>query len=229
MTIPEPTEAETGWLIELRGNVPSWWMLTNDDFVGIWTTDSIAALRFARKQDADAYIEETGWTEAFATEHEWLDGKSTIAAASARPIAESATVAAVAQRTRALTFSALTMDEHMDLVRAVAQGLRPALSPQTATVERGQADGVEMPWQNRSTVEYLLSLIDNACDDGFDLDEDGPLVAEIRSALAASPPEQDGWQCSDFVADPCGSARCANCGKRRHEHPAPPLSAEKQP
>lgn len=26
------------------------------------------------------------------------------------------------------------------------------------------------------------------------------------------------YKCSNFIADPCGSSSCANCGKRRHEH-----------
>lgn len=57
---------ENGWLIEQRGNVPCWW-----DGEGEWTTDSRKALRFARKQDAETYIDEVGWTEAFASEHIW--------------------------------------------------------------------------------------------------------------------------------------------------------------
>jgi hypothetical protein len=37
----------------------------------MWTVDSRKALRFARKQDAETYIDGVGWTEAFASEHEW--------------------------------------------------------------------------------------------------------------------------------------------------------------
>lgn len=63
---------ETGWLIELRGGPPQWWYLGEDGEDGQgWTSDSLKALRFARKQDAEAYIGNVGWTEAFATEHEW--------------------------------------------------------------------------------------------------------------------------------------------------------------
>jgi hypothetical protein len=62
---------ETGWLIELRGRVPTWFRLTGEE--PHWTSDSHEALRFARKQDAEAYIADVGWTEAFATEHVWVD------------------------------------------------------------------------------------------------------------------------------------------------------------
>ena len=61
---------ETGWLVELRGNRPTWWALGPDEEPG-WTTDSTHALRFARKIDAEAYIEDAEWTEAFASEHMW--------------------------------------------------------------------------------------------------------------------------------------------------------------
>lgn len=63
---------ETGWLIELRGNSPQWWSLTDTEGEGgYFTNDSLKALRFARKQDAEAVIEDIGWTEAFASEHQW--------------------------------------------------------------------------------------------------------------------------------------------------------------
>lgn len=65
---------ESGWLIELRGQSPQWWYLGDDGEDGQgWTSDSIKALRFARKQDAEAYIADVGWTEAFASEHMWSD------------------------------------------------------------------------------------------------------------------------------------------------------------
>lgn len=63
---------ESGWLIERwdsRRNA-LWWRLGNEDG-GCWTPDSITALRFARAEDAQAYIDETGWTEATPTEHRW--------------------------------------------------------------------------------------------------------------------------------------------------------------
>lgn len=66
--------AETAWLIELRGNNPSWWSLTcDDDEDGQGWGGIDTALRFARKEDAEAYILHAGWTEAFPSEHMWVD------------------------------------------------------------------------------------------------------------------------------------------------------------
>lgn len=62
---------EVAWLIELRGNVPSYFQLAHDDD---WTADHNKAVRFARREDAEAAIEYYGWTEAFASEHIWDDG-----------------------------------------------------------------------------------------------------------------------------------------------------------
>jgi hypothetical protein len=61
---------ETGWLCELPSSAfgPSWWCVPEHEF----TTDASKALRFARKQDAEDYIAETGeWTDVIATEHMW--------------------------------------------------------------------------------------------------------------------------------------------------------------
>lgn len=63
---------ETGWLIEFSQRVsaqPAWYGKT-DDGLG-QTTDSLKAIRFAREEDAEAVIEDMGWTEARATEHMW--------------------------------------------------------------------------------------------------------------------------------------------------------------
>lgn len=65
-------EEERGWLCELKGQTPSWWRLADEDEEEGWTTDSLRALRFARKSDAQAYIDETAWTEVFPSEHMWL-------------------------------------------------------------------------------------------------------------------------------------------------------------
>ena len=63
---------ETGWLIELRGGSPQWWSLTDTEGEGgYFTNDSTVALRFSRKQDAQACIDSVGWTEASPSEHEW--------------------------------------------------------------------------------------------------------------------------------------------------------------
>lgn len=65
---------ETGWLAELisRSGPPTWWTLTDTEGEGgYFTNDSVKALRFARKQDAESYIEDAGWTEVIPTEHQW--------------------------------------------------------------------------------------------------------------------------------------------------------------
>lgn len=63
---------ESGWLVENDNGGPCWWGRTPDgeDAFG-WTKDSLMALRFARKEDAEAYIEEIGWNDVVATEHQW--------------------------------------------------------------------------------------------------------------------------------------------------------------
>jgi hypothetical protein len=65
---------ERGWLIELKGSVPSWAAVNPKDYDEHWTTDSTKALRFARREDAQSYIDHIGWTEAFPSEHIWDDG-----------------------------------------------------------------------------------------------------------------------------------------------------------
>lgn len=59
---------ETGWLIERKGwSPPMWWHP-----VCVWTTDASAALRFARKADADALIDfHCLQPVAFSSEHLW--------------------------------------------------------------------------------------------------------------------------------------------------------------
>lgn len=70
---------EVGWLIEAWNSRTGqfgamWWGLGDDHEDGFgWTKDSLRALRFARECDAQAYINETGWTEAKPTEHRWID------------------------------------------------------------------------------------------------------------------------------------------------------------
>ncbi len=69
----EPRVSDTGWLIECKPSVsrtPQWFHLEEE-----WVTDASKALRFARKQDAESFIEHTGWTETFASEHMWSDPK----------------------------------------------------------------------------------------------------------------------------------------------------------
>lgn len=39
------------------------------------TSEHLDAIRFCRKQDAEAVIEDNGWTEVSAVEHQWDDGR----------------------------------------------------------------------------------------------------------------------------------------------------------
>jgi hypothetical protein len=82
--IPEwgpPQETETGWLIEttLTGgaphqiNGPAWVTVKLGLFD--WTNDSLEAIRFSRKEDAEKLIPRIAelWSGTLnATEHEWL-------------------------------------------------------------------------------------------------------------------------------------------------------------
>lgn len=53
---------EAGWLIEQKGGERLWIHLEDG-----WTDDASKALRFARKEDAETYINYIGWTETFAS------------------------------------------------------------------------------------------------------------------------------------------------------------------
>lgn len=67
---------ETAWLIEFKSSVsarPRYYGKTVEGF-GM-TEENLDAIRFTRKQDAEAVIEDNGWTEAAAMEHQWSDGK----------------------------------------------------------------------------------------------------------------------------------------------------------
>lgn len=67
-------DAGTAWLIEFKPSVsvrPTYYGKT-DEGLGL-TGDHNAAIRFARKEDAEAVIADTAWTEAFAAEHMWCD------------------------------------------------------------------------------------------------------------------------------------------------------------
>lgn len=70
----EVNRAETGWLIELKPSVshqPTWYARVDEDSVCGWSTDHRKAIRFAREADAQAIIDDIGWTEAFPSEHQW--------------------------------------------------------------------------------------------------------------------------------------------------------------
>lgn len=63
---------QTAWLIELTGErTPEWWARVDEDSVLGWSSDHTKAIRFCRAQDAQAYIDEIGWTRAVPTEHSW--------------------------------------------------------------------------------------------------------------------------------------------------------------
>lgn len=63
---------ETGWLIERPATAdlePKWWHPQNG-----WTKNAGRGLRFARKEDADAYIASGRFTcDVLAVEHAWHD------------------------------------------------------------------------------------------------------------------------------------------------------------
>lgn len=65
---------ETAWLIEFFGQGEPTYYGKTDELLGM-TADHRAAIRFARQQDAQAVIDDIGWTEAQAIEHTWVDGK----------------------------------------------------------------------------------------------------------------------------------------------------------
>lgn len=73
-----PLPQQYGWLAELKGVSPRWAFLNPMDYDEHWTTDASKALRFARREDAQAFIDHSGWTAVFPTEHVWDDGKSAI-------------------------------------------------------------------------------------------------------------------------------------------------------
>ena len=69
----EPKPIETGWLIEsseLSSDGPRW--LFVEDWAGFaWTNDSLKAIRFARREDAEQIIPMLESVDCKATEHQW--------------------------------------------------------------------------------------------------------------------------------------------------------------
>jgi len=57
---------ESAWLIELNGGPTRYW------FPGGWTEDVNEALRFVRKQDAEAVVRWAGFRLASVREHVWV-------------------------------------------------------------------------------------------------------------------------------------------------------------
>lgn len=73
---------ETAWLVERNGEFwaagPASSSATDrsvdpEAWRRLWTRDAGAALRFARKQDAETVIQFEGWQHAVATEYMWVD------------------------------------------------------------------------------------------------------------------------------------------------------------
>ena len=69
---------ETAWLIEIPmstfGGPPVWWAgnYRTGSLNDSWSEDSLKAVRFSRKEDAQAVIDGTlRLKEAVATEHQW--------------------------------------------------------------------------------------------------------------------------------------------------------------
>ena len=61
---------ETGWLVEIFGvGQPKW--LTVDGSGFSWTIDSIQALRFSRKMDAEMVAGVFHILKPIVTEHQW--------------------------------------------------------------------------------------------------------------------------------------------------------------
>lgn len=64
------TSNETAWLIERREPNPEY-LYVVDWFDFHWTTDSLKAIRFARREDAEQMLRMTETEVCFAVEHEW--------------------------------------------------------------------------------------------------------------------------------------------------------------
>ena len=67
---------ETAWLIEFFGQGGPTYYGKTDEGLGM-TADHMAAVRFARKEDADMVIDDFAWTrpDVQAIEHMWCSGR----------------------------------------------------------------------------------------------------------------------------------------------------------
>lgn len=61
---------ETGWLIEREGPT---WMFVREDRQIDWTSDSVKAVRFSRKEDAEAilFALQLHGIVSYVSEHRW--------------------------------------------------------------------------------------------------------------------------------------------------------------
>lgn len=64
----EPTDR--AWLIERRsGGIPEWLYVHNEFFQ--WTRESLLAIRFCRREDAEQVAAVIGEDAEYVTEHQW--------------------------------------------------------------------------------------------------------------------------------------------------------------
>ena len=71
MSNSKTTPYKSGWLIEsihIDGTA-HWW--TGDYFDDDWTKDSLKAVAFASKEDAEKIVRIIGWNDLTVTEHQW--------------------------------------------------------------------------------------------------------------------------------------------------------------
>ena len=61
---------EIGWLVE-RGKTTPFYLCVKDWFGFSWTADSLKAIRFARREDAEQIMKLTESVDCKATEHQW--------------------------------------------------------------------------------------------------------------------------------------------------------------
>lgn len=78
---PDSACDEIGWLVEITG--PRYW--TGTPGCGNWTADSLAAMRFARRQDAEAACRHLAPSGAIPVEHAWVSHRPAGAQPSGAP------------------------------------------------------------------------------------------------------------------------------------------------
>lgn len=83
---PDSACDESGWLVEITG--PKYW--TGTPGCGNWTADSLAAMRFARRQDAEAACRHLAPSGAIPVEHAWVSHRPAGAQPSGAPALASA-------------------------------------------------------------------------------------------------------------------------------------------
>jgi len=64
-------DVETAWLIERQMEEGAAWLYVIDWFAFGWTADSLQAIRFARREDAEQMLKMLENYECKATEHQW--------------------------------------------------------------------------------------------------------------------------------------------------------------